>query len=50
MQRHGYTGYISAEVSVMVQRRPAYDPLQAATQTYATLAAAFETAGIDRSH
>ena len=50
MERHGYTGYISAEVSVMVQRRPAYDPLQAATQTYATLAAAFETAGIDRSH
>lgn len=49
MERHGYTGYISAEVSVMVQRRPAYDPLQAATQTYATLAAAFETAGIDRS-
>lgn len=49
MERHGYTGYISAEVSVMVQRRPAYDPLQAATQTYATLAAAFETAAIDRS-
>ena len=49
MERHGYTGYISAEVSVMVQRRPNYDPLQAATQTYATLAAAFETAGIDRS-
>jgi len=49
MQRHGYTGYISAEVSVMVQRRPAYDPLDAATQTYATLSKAFETAGIDRS-
>lgn len=50
MQRHGYVGYISAEVSVMVQRRPAYDPLQAATQTYATLAAAFDAADIDRSH
>ena len=49
MQRHGYTGCISAEVSVMVQRRPNYDPLRAATQTYATLAAAFETAGIERS-
>jgi len=48
MQRYGYTGYISAEVSVMVQRRPNYDPLLAASQTYATLAAAFETAGIDR--
>lgn len=49
MQRHGYTGYISAEVSIMVQRRPNYDPLQAATQTYATLSAAFVAAGIDRS-
>jgi len=49
MQHYGYTGYISAEVSVMVQRRPNYDPLDAAAQTYATLAAAFETAGIDRS-
>jgi sugar phosphate isomerase/epimerase len=49
MHRHGYTGYISAEVSVMVQRRPTYDPLQAATQTYATLSAAFDAAGIDRS-
>lgn len=50
MQRHNYTGFISAEVSVMVQRRPGYDPLQAAAQTYPTLAAAFETAGIHRSH
>jgi len=50
MQRHGYTGYISAEVSIMVQRRPSYDPLQAATQTYATLSQAFANAGIDRSH
>ncbi len=49
MERHGYTGFISAEVSVMVQRRPNYDPLQAATQTYATLATAFKTAAVDRS-
>ena len=49
MQRHGYTGYISAEISIMVQRRPNYDPLDAAAQTYTTLAAAFATAGIDRS-
>ncbi len=48
MQCHGYTGYISAEVSVMVQRRPTYDPLDAATQTYATLSKAFDVAGIDR--
>ena len=32
----------------MVQRRPGYDPLAAATQSYEVLAAAFETAGIDR--
>lgn len=50
MQRHGYTGYISAEVSVMVQRRSNYDPLLAASQTYATLSTAFASAGIERSH
>lgn len=48
MQAAGYTEYISAEVSVMVQRRPNYDALEAATQTYQTLATAFAEAGIDR--
>jgi inosose dehydratase len=46
MQAHGYDGYITAEVSIMVQRRPGYDPLAAAEQTYRTLARAFEQAGI----
>jgi hypothetical protein len=33
-------------VSIMVQRRPGYDPLAAAEQTYRTLASAFEQAGV----
>ena len=48
MRAHGYDGYITAEVSIMVQRRPGYDPLAAAEQTYRTLARAFEQAGIVR--
>ncbi len=49
MQAHGYTGFISAEISVMVQRRPDYDPIQAAARTYEVLNAAFVTAGVSRS-
>ncbi len=48
MREHGYDGYITAEISIMVQRRPAYDPLAAAEQTYHTLARAFEQAGLAR--
>jgi sugar phosphate isomerase/epimerase len=48
MQRHGYAGFITAEISVMVQRRENYDPLAAATQSYETLSRAFEEAGIGR--
>jgi sugar phosphate isomerase/epimerase len=48
MREHGYDDYITAEVSIMVQRRPGYDPLAAAEQTYRTLAQAFEQAGIAR--
>jgi sugar phosphate isomerase/epimerase len=48
MREHGYTGFITAEISIMVQRRPAYDPLAAAEQTYRTLARAFEQAGVER--
>jgi inosose dehydratase len=48
MREHGYDGFITAEVSIMVQRRPGYDPLAAATQTYHTLARAFDQAGIAR--
>jgi inosose dehydratase len=48
MRRAGYQGFITGEVSVMVQRRPGYDPLAATTRTYETLARAFEEAGIER--
>ncbi len=49
MQRHGYTGFITPEISNMVQRQPNYNPLAVATQTYATMAQAFVDAGIERA-
>jgi sugar phosphate isomerase/epimerase len=48
MREHKYDGFITAEVSIMVQRRPGYDPLAAAEQSYRTLAHAFDQAGIAR--
>jgi inosose dehydratase len=49
MANAGYTGHIVVEVSIMVQRRPDYDPLAAATQSYRVLADAFATAGLKRT-
>lgn len=46
MRAAGYDEYITAEVSIMVQRRPGYDPLAAAAQTYETLDLAFRQAGM----
>ncbi|MFH1566828.1 MAG: sugar phosphate isomerase/epimerase [Gemmatimonadota bacterium] len=46
MARAGYDGYITAEVSFMVQRRPGYDPLAAAELTWRTLSTAFREAGL----
>jgi sugar phosphate isomerase/epimerase len=48
MDEAGYTGYITAEVSIMVQRRPDYDPLAAAELTWKTLDRAFREAGLSR--
>lgn len=48
MKQEGYTGHITAEISIMVQRRPEYDPLEAANQTYRVLSKAFAEAGIQR--
>jgi inosose dehydratase len=46
MRAAGYEGYITAEISDMVwKRRPGYDALAVAEQTYVTLARAFEQAG-----
>ena len=49
MEQHGYDGFITAEVSFMVQAREDYDPLAAATLSYETLSRAFTNAGIDRT-
>jgi sugar phosphate isomerase/epimerase len=49
MRAAGYDEYITAEVSIMVQRRPNYDPLAAAELTYRTLARAFDEAGFAHS-
>jgi sugar phosphate isomerase/epimerase len=48
MQAAGYDGHIVVEISLMVQARPDYDALAAATQSYNVLSAAFEEAGIAR--
>ena len=49
MAQHGYDGFITAEVSFMVQAREDYDPLAAATLSYETLSRAFADAGIERT-
>lgn len=48
MHKHGYAGHISPEISLMVQRRPGYDPVQAMEQTYRVVSEAFEKAGVPR--
>lgn len=49
MQKYGYDGFINAEVSVMRQRKPDYEPVAACELSYRTLSKAFEDAGISRS-
>lgn len=46
MDAAGYGGFITAEVSVMVQRRPGYDPFFHAQLAYWTLFKAFQVAGL----
>jgi sugar phosphate isomerase/epimerase len=48
MDRAGYDGHIVVEISIMVQRRPNYDPFAAATRSYEVLSRAFVDAGIAR--
>jgi sugar phosphate isomerase/epimerase len=48
MHRAGWTGDIGIEISLMVQRRPDYDPWAAARQAYAVVSRAFEEAGVPR--
>jgi sugar phosphate isomerase/epimerase len=48
MDAEGYRGHISAEISLMVQRRPNYDPVAAMEQTYRIVSDAFERAKVPR--
>lgn len=48
MQRGGYTGVVSVEISFMVQRREGYDPLATAAISYDVIAPAFVQAGVQR--
>ncbi len=48
MGEAGYEGFQTVEVSVMVQRRPDYDPFASAKLAYETLSGAFKAAGIVR--
>lgn len=48
MQAIGYSGHIGVEISLMVQRRPNYDPIAAAEQTYRVLTQAYAVAGVSR--
>jgi sugar phosphate isomerase/epimerase len=42
----GYRGYVTVEISVMVQKKPGYDPIAAAAKSYQTLTRAAKEAGI----
>ncbi len=46
MHQAGYTGYIGMEVSVMVQRKPGYDPFVDAALGYYALRHAFNESGV----
>ncbi len=48
MDRAGWAEHITVEISLMVQARPGFDALAAATQSYNVLAKAFEIAGVER--
>ena len=48
LDRAGYDGHVATEISVMVQKRPDYDPLAAAEQSYRVLSRAFEEVGLTR--
>lgn len=48
MSAAGYRGDVCVEISLMVQRRPTFDALGAAEQSYRVLAEAFRRAGVRR--
>jgi len=46
MHEAGYSGFVGVEVSVMVQRKPGYDPFADAALGYSTLLRAFHESGV----
>jgi len=42
----GYAGYVTVEISIMVQRRPDYDPAEVAARSFRTLTRAADIAGV----
>jgi sugar phosphate isomerase/epimerase len=50
MHKAGYTGYVTIEISVMVQRRPGYDPAEVARQSFKTLVEAEKKSGVPLEH
>jgi sugar phosphate isomerase/epimerase len=50
MDAAGYTGCVTVEISVMVQRRPDYDPAEVARRSFETLVAAERASGVSLVH
>jgi hypothetical protein len=46
MQSLGYSGFVTVEISVMVQRRAGYDPAEVAARSFETLTEAAKTAAV----
>jgi 4-hydroxyphenylpyruvate dioxygenase len=50
MNKVGYDGCVTIEISVMIQRRPGYDPAEVARRSFATLTAAERDSGVPLVH
>ncbi len=50
MEAAGYDGFVTIEISVMVQRRPGYDPAEVARRSFKTLLDASATSGVPLEH
>ena len=50
MEQAGYVGCVTIEISVMVQRRPGYDPAEVARRSFAVLTAAEQASGVTLAH